>query len=74
MTLANQRLELMEEDWVERAAERLMVIDSRLGRDDALSIARALSGKPAWQSSAPEEIVAMIFEREGRLRRPAKRA
>jgi hypothetical protein len=59
--------------WVERAAARLLLLDSLLRREDALSIARALAVKPAWRESEPEEIVTRIFEREGRLRRLAKR-
>ena len=60
--------------WVERAAARLVVLDDLLSYEDALSMARALALQPAFKVSEPEEVVDRALEREGRLRRPAKRA
>jgi hypothetical protein len=60
--------------WLERAAARLVVLDELLSYEDALSMARALALQPAFKMTEPDGVVDQFFAREGRLRRPAKRA
>lgn len=59
--------------WVERAADRLVMLHPLLRYDDALAMARALAMQPAYKVAEPEDVVVHACENEDRLRRLANR-